>query len=109
MPPHHQLMRQVKGFNRDDLLAQARRIGSATADAITLMLENSIYVGQNYKACLSMLMLSKNYSTEGLEAEDSLDVNSQRHHVHPSCFYSGRRNIEPLKVYYSFLFPFVLF
>jgi transposase len=68
MPPHHQRMQQVKGWNREDLLAQASRIGTATLQAATLMLENSIYMEQNYKACFGMLMLQKKYSSARLEA-----------------------------------------
>jgi transposase len=68
MPPHHQRMQQIKGWNRDDLLAQASRIGTAALQAATLMLENSIYIEQNYKACFGMLMLQKKYSAQRLEA-----------------------------------------
>jgi transposase len=68
MPPHHQRMQQIKGFNREDLLTQAARIGTATLQAATLMLENSIYIEQNYKACFGMLMLQKKYGTTRLEA-----------------------------------------
>lgn len=68
MPPHHQRMQQIKGFNREDLLDQAARIGTATVQAATLMLENSIYIEQNYKACFGMLMLQKKYGTARLEA-----------------------------------------
>jgi transposase len=68
MPPHHQRMQQIKGFNREDLLAQASRIGTATVQAATLMLENSIYIEQNYKACFGMLMLQKKYGPGRLEA-----------------------------------------
>jgi transposase len=68
MPPHHQRMQQIKGFNREDLLAQAARIGTATVQATTLMLENSIYIEQNYKACFGMLMLQKKYGSDRLEA-----------------------------------------
>lgn len=68
MPPHHQRMQQIKGFNREDLLDQAARIGTATVQATTLMLENSIYIEQNYKACFGMLMLQKKYGTARLEA-----------------------------------------
>ena len=59
MPPHHQRMQQIKGWNKEDLLAQATRIGTSTLQAATLMLENSIYIEQNYKACFGMLMLQK--------------------------------------------------
>jgi len=68
MPPHHQRMQQIKGFNRDDLLMQASRVGKATQEAATLMLQNSIYIEQNYKACFGMLMLQKKYGPLRLEA-----------------------------------------
>lgn len=68
MPPHHQRMHQIKGFNREDLLAQARRIGANTENALNLMLENSIYIEQNYKASFGMLMLSKKFGAPRLEA-----------------------------------------
>jgi transposase len=68
MPPHHQHIQQIKGWNKDDLLAQASRIGTSTLEAATLMLQNSIYVEQNYKACFGMLMLHKKYGSTRLEA-----------------------------------------
>lgn len=68
MPPHHQRMQTIKGWNKEDLLLQATRIGTATVQAATLMLENSIYIEQNYKACFGMLMLQKKYSAQRLEA-----------------------------------------
>lgn len=68
MPPHHQRMQQIKGFNRDDLLMQASRVGAATLEAAKLMLQNSIYIEQNYKACFGMLMLQKKYGVLRLEA-----------------------------------------
>jgi hypothetical protein len=68
MPPHHQRMQQIKGWNKEDLLAQAALTGKATLQAATLMLENSIYMEQNYKACFGMLMLEKKYSKQRLEA-----------------------------------------
>ncbi len=68
MPPHHRRMHQIKGWNKEDLLAQASHVGPATLQATTLMLENSIYIEQNYKACYGMLMLHKKYSSLRLEA-----------------------------------------
>ena len=68
MPPHHQRMHQIKGWNSEDLLLQAERIGTATRQAASLMLKNSIYIEQNYKACFGMLMLQKKYSPQRLEA-----------------------------------------
>lgn len=68
MPPHHQRMREIKGWNRDDLLGQASHIGPSVLQAATLMLENSIYMEQNYKACFGMLMLHRKYTAARLEA-----------------------------------------
>ncbi len=68
MPPHHQRMQQIKGFNKEELLSQARRIGTHAEQAAALMLDNSIYIEQNYKACFGMLMLQKKYSAPRLEA-----------------------------------------
>lgn len=68
MPPHHHRMQQIRGFNKDDLLGMADRIGQSTRQAAALMLQNSIYIEQNYKACYGMLLLAKKYSPERLEA-----------------------------------------
>jgi transposase len=68
MPPHHQRMQEIKGWNKEDLLAQAKAIGTNTFQAAALMLENSIYIEQNYKACFGMLMLHKKYTSARLEA-----------------------------------------
>lgn len=68
MPPHHRRMQEIKGFNKEDLLGQAGRIGSNTLEAATFILDNSIYMEQNYKSCFGMLMLQKKYGTPRLEA-----------------------------------------
>lgn len=78
MPPHHQRMRTIKGWNKEDLLSQATAIGTATLQAATLMLENSIYIEQNYKACFGMLMLQKKYSVLRLEAACSRALQGTR-------------------------------
>lgn len=68
MPPNHQRMHQIKGWNKEDLLNQAGRIGRHTKQATSRMLDNSIYIEQNYKACFGMLMLQKKYGSDRLEA-----------------------------------------
>ena len=78
MPPHHQRMQQIKGFNREDLLAQAAQIGTDAVQAATLMLDNSIYIEQNYKACFGMLMLQKKYGRDRLEAACSRALQGSR-------------------------------
>ncbi len=59
MPPHHERMQQIKGWNREELLAQAQRVGPATQQAASQILQNSIYMEQNYKSCFGMLMLAE--------------------------------------------------
>ena len=71
-------MQQIKGWNKEDLLAQAARIGTYTTQAAGLMLENSIYIEQNYKACFGMLMLEKKYTTLRLEAACSRALQGSR-------------------------------
>lgn len=68
MPPHHQRMQEIKGWNKDDLLAKAALVGIATKQAAELMLESSFYIEQNYKACFGMLILTKKYGANRLEA-----------------------------------------
>ncbi|MGH2644462.1 MAG: Mu transposase domain-containing protein, partial [Chitinophagaceae bacterium] len=68
MPPHHQRMQQIKGWNREDLLEQADRMGKNVRQAAELILTSNSYIEQNYKSCFGMLMLSKKYGTGRLEA-----------------------------------------
>jgi transposase len=68
MPPHHRHMHEIKGFNKEDLLKQAGCVGANTLKAASLILENSIYIEQNYKSCFGMLMLQKRYGIPRLEA-----------------------------------------
>lgn len=78
MPPHHQRMQQIRGWSKEDLLAQAARVGTCTTQAASLMLENSIYIEQNYKACFGMLMLQKKYAPQRLEAACSRALGGSR-------------------------------
>jgi transposase len=78
MPPHHQRMQEIKGWNKDDLLSKASRIGQAALQAATLMLDNSIFMEQNYKACFGMLMLQRKYGTDRLEAACSRAIQATR-------------------------------
>lgn len=78
MPPHHRRMKEIKGFNKEDLLGQAKRIGASTLRAATLILEGSIYIEQNYKSCFGMLMLQKKYGASRLEAACSRALQGTR-------------------------------
>jgi len=68
MPPNHLHMHQIKGWTKEGLLLQAARVGQYARHAAEHMLDNSIYIEQNYKACFGMLMLEKKYTTARLEA-----------------------------------------
>lgn len=68
MPPNHLHMQHVKGWTKESLLSQAATIGQYTKHAAEHMLQNSIYMEQNYKACFGMLMLEKKYTAARLEA-----------------------------------------
>lgn len=68
MPPNHLHMHQIKGWSKEGLLLQAAAIGEYTRYAAEHMLDNSICIEQNYKACFGMLMLAKKYTKERLEA-----------------------------------------
>lgn len=68
MPPNHQRMHEIKGWNKEDLLAKAERIGKATHQAAELILTSNSYIEQNYKSCFGMLMLAKKYGKDRLEA-----------------------------------------
>ena len=68
MPPNHQHMKQIKGWNKDDLLSQARALGPGVERVATLILESHFLVEQNYKSCFGLLMLSRKYDAVRLEA-----------------------------------------
>jgi hypothetical protein len=78
MPLNHQQARDAKGWTKDELIIKATRIGSRTAGVAELILGNSIYMEQNYKACFGMLMLEKRYGPERLEAACALALTGTR-------------------------------
>lgn len=68
MPPNHAKMKRINGFNQDDLMGFAARIGTATKQIAERILQNNIYMEQNYKSCFGMIMLHKKYGEDRLEA-----------------------------------------
>lgn len=68
MPPNHQKMQQIKGWNEEDLLAQAKKLGEPVLKAAELILSSNSYKEQNYKSCFGLLMLAKKYDGERLKA-----------------------------------------
>jgi transposase len=68
MPPDHRKMKKINGFNEDDLLAMAKRLGNHVLQAAELILQNNIYMEQNYKSCFGMIQLHKTYTAGRLDA-----------------------------------------
>lgn len=68
MPPHHQHMQEINGWNKEDLLKQASQLGEGIAQAASLILESNFLIEQNYKSCHGMLMLKNKYGIARLEA-----------------------------------------
>jgi transposase len=78
MPLNHQQATQAKGWTKEELLGKAARIGIKTATVAELILGNSIYMEQNYKACFGMLMLEKRYGVPRLEAACAVALTGTR-------------------------------
>ena len=78
MPLNHQQARDAKGWTKEELLTKASRIGTKTTGVAELILSNSIYMEQNYKACFGMLMLEKRYGLLRLEAACALALTGTR-------------------------------
>jgi transposase len=78
MPLNHQQARDARGWTKEELITKAARIGTETTRVAELILGNSIYMEQNYKACFGMLMLEKRYGSQRLEAACSLALTGTR-------------------------------
>lgn len=68
MPPNHQQMKRIKGWNKEDLLNQARQLGTAVEQTAMLILDSNFLVEQNYKSCFGLLMLKNKYDVARLNA-----------------------------------------
>jgi len=78
MPPNHVHIHEVKGWTKEELLLKASAVGPYTRHAAEHMLDNSIYMEQNYKACFGMLMLEKKYTKKRLEAACTRAANGSK-------------------------------
>lgn len=67
MPPNHQAMEERKGWSKEGLLNQARKIGTAVEEVAKLILESNFLVEQNFKSCYGMVMLANKYTPVRLE------------------------------------------
>ena len=67
MPPNHQRMKQINGWNQEDLLSQAKSLGEDVYKVAELILTSNTYMEQNYKSCFGLLMLAKKYNPQRLQ------------------------------------------
>jgi transposase/ribosomal protein S19 len=82
MPPNHQAMQERKGWNREDLLQQARKLGDGIGKAAALILDAHFYKEQNYKSCFGMMMLRNKYGLSRLEAACNRALQGNRVNYH---------------------------
>ena len=64
MPPNHKF---VKGWSAPWFIAQAHKIGPATAEMVTRVMHNRKHPEQGFRAALGLLSLSKKYPKERVE------------------------------------------
>jgi len=68
LPPDHNHYARIKGYNRDYFIEKATQIGNDTANAISKILEQKIFIEQTYNSCLGIFRLSEKYGDERLDA-----------------------------------------
>lgn len=68
MPESHLKYKQQKGWNEDDFISRAAKIGQQTEIAINKMLGAKAFIEQTYDGCLGVLRLADKYGNDRLEA-----------------------------------------
>lgn len=68
MPESHRKYKEQKGWNEEDFLLRASRIGEQTKIAINTLLGSKTFIEQTYDGCLGVLRLADKYGAERLEA-----------------------------------------
>ena len=68
MPESHLKYKEQKGWNEDDFIYKAERIGEQTRIAINKLLGAKAFIEQTYDGCLGVLRLADKYGNDRLEA-----------------------------------------
>ena len=68
MPESHLKYKEQKGWNEDDFICKAERIGEQTRIAINKLLGAKAFIEQTYDGCLGVLRLADKYGNDRLEA-----------------------------------------
>jgi len=78
LPKKHQEWKEIKGYNAQNFLATALKIGTATHWAIQRILLSRVHEEQAYNSCLGVFSLARKYSNDRLEnaASKCLAINN---------------------------------
>jgi len=68
MPESHLKYKEQKGWNEDDFISRASKIGEQTRIAINKLLGSKAFIEQTYDGCLGVLRLADKYGNARLEA-----------------------------------------
>ena len=68
MPESHQKYKEQKGWDGDDFIERASRIGENTEKIMKRILSSKTFMEQTYDACLGVLRLADKYGSNRLEA-----------------------------------------
>lgn len=68
MPESHLKYKEQKGWNEDDFIYKAERIGEQTRISMTKLLGSKAFIEQTYDGCLGVLRLADKYGNDRLEA-----------------------------------------
>ena len=68
MPKSHLKYKEQKGWNEEDFMNRASRIGEQTAISINRLLASKAFIEQTYDGCLGVLRLADKFGNERLEA-----------------------------------------
>jgi transposase len=68
MPPHHQKQTDSQGWDAEHFKRYAQSVGANCAKFISILMANSTFVEQTYKACMGVKSLERSYGLIRLEA-----------------------------------------
>ena len=68
MPPHHQKMKEILGWDADYFLEKAERIGLCTVEVLKSVLASQPFIEQSYKSCLGIIRLAEKVGYPRMEA-----------------------------------------
>lgn len=68
MPPHHQKMKEILGWDADYFIEKGERIGVSTVEVLKSVLASQPFIEQSYKSCLGIIRLAEKVGYPRMEA-----------------------------------------